>query len=314
MTSRRPQVLIKNTTFCGCDVSEKQLLSEWPRGSYTTARTVGGNKVLEFELHVHRLVDSARLMIDADKLVLPSRTALVTNAEKLRPYIMRSISTALCQFKTEFPSHMEERRITCLLCWDRPCAPEEEGWPEGIQLFTHVHLLPPRPAPPIRVDIRGSPRGNAKAKDTQWVKDRKALEAMMGPDVNEVLLMDEDGFVLEGTQTNFFAVVGGAVHTAGDGVLEGSIRKMVLEECAQAGIPVKLTPPKASELDCWEEAFLSSTSRLVLPINEVRWPEGPAGCKIRQFPVCPVSSRLLKLIMKKLELDSVEIEGAPLLH
>lgn len=96
----------------------------------------------------------------------------------------------------------------------------------------------------------------------------------MAPDVNEILLLDEEGRVLEGTQTNFFAIVGGVVYTAGDGVLEGSIRKMVLEECAQAGIPLVLTPPNATEMDRWEEAFISSTSRLVLPIDEVRWPEG----------------------------------------
>eukprot|EP00667_Euglena_gracilis_P013699 EG_transcript_14138 len=306
----KPQVLMKNSTFCGCNISEKQLLNEWPRGAYTTARTVCGNKVLEFELHVRRLVDSAQLMIDKNQVKNP---VMLTNAEKLRPYVMKSISTALRRFQKEYPTHIEERRITCLLCWEQPQALEdsEKDWPAEFQLYTHVHLLPRRPTPPILVDIRGAPRGNAKAKDTQWVKDRKALEATMAPDVNEILLLDEEGRVLEGTQTNFFAIVGGVVYTAGDGVLEGSIRKMVLEECAQAGIPLVLTPPNATEMDRWEEAFISSTSRLVLPIDEVRWPEGPTGCNVRHFQRCPMSTRIFDLVMKKLELDSVEIDGAP---
>lgn len=34
----------------------------------------------------------------------------------------------------------------------------------------HVGLLPPIPPPPIKVEIRGAPRSNAKAKDSQWVR------------------------------------------------------------------------------------------------------------------------------------------------
>lgn len=41
----------------------------------------------------------------------------------------------------------------------------------------------------------------------------------MGPGVNEILLVDEGGHILEGTQTNFFAVLEGRMHTAGEGVL-----------------------------------------------------------------------------------------------
>lgn len=41
----------------------------------------------------------------------------------------------------------------------------------------------------------------------------------MGPGVNEILLVDEGGHILEGTQTNFFAVLEGRVHTAGEGIL-----------------------------------------------------------------------------------------------
>jgi len=36
-----------------------------------------------------------------------------------------------------------------------------------------VGKLPPIPLPPIKVEVRGAPRDNAKAKDSQWVRDRK---------------------------------------------------------------------------------------------------------------------------------------------
>lgn len=45
----------------------------------------------------------------------------------------------------------------------------------------------------------------------------------------QILLVTEQGDVLEGTQTNFFAVVDGAVYTAREGVLLGTVRGVLLE-------------------------------------------------------------------------------------
>jgi len=55
---------------------------------------------------------------------------------------------------------------------------------------------------------------------------------------------------------------------------EGSIRQMVLEGCAQAGIGVVLSPPNVADVARWEGAFVTSTSRLVLPIDVLGLPEG----------------------------------------
>jgi hypothetical protein len=65
----------------------------------------------------------------------------------------------------------------------------------------------------------------------------------------------------------------GVVYTAGSGVLEGTVRRLVLEVCATNGIPVSVTAPRLSDIDQWDGAFLTSTSRLVLPIDYVQVPE-----------------------------------------
>lgn len=110
--------------------------------------------------------------------------------------------------------------------------------------------------------------------------DRKGLEALKPPDVNELVLHDEEGeLLLEGTQTNFYAVTaGGALQTAGGGlVLEGTVRKLMLAVCREEGIPVDETPPRLSEMGSWQGALLSSTSRLALPIDWIGVPkEGQA--------------------------------------
>ena len=49
------------------------------------------------------------------------------------------------------------------------------------------------------------------------------------PDVNEILLLDGAGGVLEGMSSNVFVVAGGRVTTPGDGILVGTVRNLVLE-------------------------------------------------------------------------------------
>jgi branched-subunit amino acid aminotransferase/4-amino-4-deoxychorismate lyase len=65
--------------------------------------------------------------------------------------------------------------------------------------------------------VRGHARENALAKNSQWVSERKGIEAARRPGTNELLLEDDEGRLVEGSQTNFFAVIDGCVHTAGEG-------------------------------------------------------------------------------------------------
>ena len=119
------------------------------------------------------------------------------------------------------------------------------------------------------------------------MEQRKYLEDERG-DCNEVVLIDQRGLAMEGTQTNFFAIVDDCVRTASaaevrfDGcsvifarfkqaeqVLPGTVRNIVLDVCKQAGIAVKEQAPSLRELDRWSAACVTSTSRLALPIDKV---------------------------------------------
>lgn len=53
-------------------------------------------------------------------------------------------------------------------------------------MLAHVAPLPSRPPPPIKAVVRGAPRSNAEAKDSEWVRQRAALEKDKPDDVNEV--------------------------------------------------------------------------------------------------------------------------------
>jgi Amino-transferase class IV len=49
------------------------------------------------------------------------------------------------------------------------------------------------------------------------------------PDVNEILLLDSQGGVLEGMSSNVFVVTDGRVVTPDKGILVGTVRNLVLE-------------------------------------------------------------------------------------
>lgn len=298
--------------------------------------------MFEFETHVGRTADSARLMIAADAAASAEagaaaaadapELAAAVNAAQLRTGLARSIRLAISTFDQLYSSGgstaTPELKVTVLSVWGdavpaaidaatpllvAAAAPAASAAPAGealrvdvgagVQsvrdaggvsfarhvaesgaaaalhgaamptlLLTHVTPLPARRAPPVKVVIRGAPRHNAAAKDSAWVKQRSALEATKPPDVEEVLLATPQGEVLEGTQTNFGAIIGGVVYTAHEGVLAGTVRRLLLEVCAEEEVPVSLEPPRVSHIGAWEAAFLTSTSRLLLPIDEVAWP------------------------------------------
>ena len=44
------------------------------------------------------------------------------------------------------------------------------------EIWTHISPLKPPRSPPIRIQLAGSPRENAATKDSEWVRQRQALE------------------------------------------------------------------------------------------------------------------------------------------
>ena len=129
----------------------------------------------------------------------------------------------------------------------------------------------------MRVETRGAPRANAAAKDSAWVSARAPLEKLQSKahaPINQLLLSDE-GKILEGSQTNFYAIVDGALVTAGEGILMGTVRRLALEVCERERIPVVLEAPDLKDVERWEKWGNSSLrspamARLLLAGRRVR--------------------------------------------
>eukprot|EP00123_Amoebidium_parasiticum_P012083 comp21100_c0_seq1/m.28494 comp21100_c0_seq1/g.28494 ORF comp21100_c0_seq1/g.28494 comp21100_c0_seq1/m.28494 type:complete len:385 (-) comp21100_c0_seq1:447-1601(-) len=289
MGAGKVTVVAKNGgEFLDTPISEKDFLLTFPRGAYTTARTVNGDSVFDYDFHVRRLSESVKLMLQTNKEkgvgeVDPKEGAfgdvhLACDPAYLRPQLTHLLSCAVRRYHDLAPTqshsndglddvtqaHVGECKLTILVSW----GDESHSVGGSYDIFAHVVAMPPVPRPPVRVLVHGSPRENPHAKDSQWVRDRQALDQNKPSDVNEILLVDDQGSIAEGMSSNFFAVtLDGVVETADEGILKGTVRDVTLQVCRDLGIPVRLCNPQLQDINQWQGAFITSTSRLVLPID-----------------------------------------------
>lgn len=107
----------------------------------------------------------------------------------------------------------------------------------------------------------------------------------MTPEVNEVILSLKDDAkweAFEGLTSNFFVLTTTTdskdgskgevvVETAPSGtVLEGTIARLVRKACEELGLRCLERHPDFYQMVRWTAPFITSTSRLVLPVVEVR--------------------------------------------
>jgi branched-chain amino acid aminotransferase len=117
----------------------------------------------------------------------------------------------------------------------------------------------------VTLDVR---RENPHAKDTRFIATAQGAYERLPAGVEEGLLVDEDGSILEGLSSNVFAVVDGTLRTEEERALLGVTRSLVLE-VARGLMPVDARAVRRDELPSVGEAFLTSVSREVLPLVRV---------------------------------------------
>ncbi|KAH7619119.1 putative branched-chain-amino-acid aminotransferase [Nannochloris sp. 'desiccata'] len=293
-----------------CTLPSGAWLLQAPRGAYTTCRTVGGaTSIFELSFHIDRLVTSSKLMLASDaESHLPGaeealkRISPAVETEALRPRVLHSLHDAIAAYREASGDTNGEVKCTILVTWATASPGQQQQQQQidnDVVILTHATSLGAIPTPPIKIQIRGAPRQNAAAKDSEWVRQRRVYEDQKPADVNEVVLVDDDtGGVMEGLSSNFFALVDGKLKTAGEGILMGSVREAVLRVAEREGIPVVLEAPTLRELDTWEGAFVSSTSRLLLPVDEASAPELEPPV-VKKFEKSEVVRRLVDAVMKE---------------
>lgn len=226
-----------------------------PNGAYTTLRTHRGRRVLRLGEHVRRLEESASL--------------LGTPASVDEASLRRGVAAALVA-----TGHPESRlRLTF--------APP--------RLFVAVEPFTPLPESLYRdgvwcvtVPLR---RSEPHSKDTRFIAQASGAYNALPPGAHEGLMIGDDGAILEGLSSNFFAVRHGILHSEEERALRGVTRSLVLE-VAQGLIPHATVPLRIDQILDVGECFITSVSRGILPvvkINEQAVGEGAPGPTTREL-------------------------------
>ncbi|MCB0083888.1 MAG: aminotransferase class IV [Caldilineaceae bacterium] len=212
-------------------------------GVYSVIRTFHHNCFFQLDHHLARTVRSMRLLGWDYQL----------DEERLR--------RAIHELCTAYPAAESRVRIDIL------AAPATALGYDSRELLA---LMPFTPPPAILYEqgvalgyATGLHRTNPLVKTATFAEERKQAEDTR---FYEHLLTDEHGAILEATSANFYAVRHGVLYTAGEGVLEGVTRRIVLDLVTAAAIPLQLQAVFVNELSLLDEALISSSSRGVMPV------------------------------------------------
>lgn len=134
--------------------------------------------------------------------------------------------------------------------------PPARAYADGVM----AAIVGVRRASPLAID--------PSAKTGSHLPNVLALREARAAGAHEALLLDERGFVTEGSSSNVFAVRGGRVLTPplAAGILEGVTRGLVLRLARGLGLPAEETALRPEDLEGAEEVFVTSTVREIVPV------------------------------------------------
>ena len=110
-----------------------------------------------------------------------------------------------------------------------------------------------------------------KAKaNGHYINSILALHEALDAGCDEALLLDNEGYVAEGSGENIFIVRDGVLHTPElTSCLDGITRNTVFHLAAEAGLKVVERRITRDEVYICDEAFFTGTAAEVLPIREL---------------------------------------------
>lgn len=157
------------------------------------------------------------------------------------------------KFVFYFPEFPESENYHFLIYYTAASFPTSEQYGKGVD-----------------VDFCSAIRNDPNAKVLNTEARKTANQKIEDENVFEVLLVDNEGYVWEGSRSNVFFISNGNLITPPDeAVLQGIARKNVLDICKRQKLPVNIRKVHRTELEHMQSVFLTGTSLKVLPVRRV---------------------------------------------
>lgn len=222
--------------------------------------TDDGSAVFRLQDHTHRLFDSAKIMgmeIPYDEQTVNDAQLDVLRANKLRSAYIRPMafygSEGMGLRADGLSVHLS------IAAWEWGAYLGAENMERGIRIktssFTRHH-----------VNI-----AMCKAKaNGQYINSMLALREALTDGYDEALLLDNEGYVAEGSGENFFMIRKGVIYTPDlTSALEGITRNTIMSLANDLGLEIRERRITRDEVYICDEAFFSGTAAEVTPIREL---------------------------------------------
>lgn len=212
---------------------------------YEVIRITEGIPVF-LEEHLDRLYQSAQL---TGMEHLPDSVSL---AAMIKEYItIQKQDTGNIKLSFTFSSPTSEPQ--CELNFIPHYYPTQEQYTNGVKVGL---LKAVRPVPHAKVQNSG-------------IRDR-ANQSISDNHLFEVLLIDSEGNITEGSRSNVFFIKNETLYSPPvASILQGITRIKVMQICETDGIQVLESSIPANSLDQFEAAFLTGTSPKILPVSAI---------------------------------------------
>ncbi len=219
-----------------------------------------GTAIFRLQEHTDRLFDSAHILgmdIPFDKETLNQAQLAAVRDNNLDSAYIRP----MCFYGSEgMGLRADNLRVHVMVAaWNWGAYLGEEQLQKGIRIrvssFTRHH---------VNITMcRAKANGN-------YMNSMMALQEAMADGYDEALLLDTQGFVMEGSGENIFLVKDGKLHTPDlTSALDGITRKTIMTLAAELDIPVVERRITRDEVYIADEAFFTGTAAEVTPIREV---------------------------------------------
>ena len=226
-------------------VTQRELFSSF--GVYESMKVMDG-KIEYIEDHMDRLFESARILklehrYKVDSVIASLKKLVDINGDKkasLKLQLIGGKNPSLFAFTAELPTY------------------PDKYYTEGVKVISYS-------------GERIFPRAKSNCLLLNYMAAREALSF----NALDAILIDRDGYALEGSRSNLFAVKGNTLITSEENVLYGVTRKRTLEIAEELNLSVDFRKISLSDIKhcLFDEVFITSTSMGAIPvkfINEIK--------------------------------------------
>jgi branched-chain amino acid aminotransferase len=219
-----------------------------------------GPAIFRLREHTNRLFNSAHILgmpmpFDRDTLDEAQRAAVRENG------LASAYIRPMCFYGSEgMGLRADNLQVHCMVAaWHWGAYLGEDNMKNGIRIkvssFTRHH---------VNITMcRAKANGN-------YMNSMLALQEALRDGYDEALLLDAEGYVMEGSGENIFIVRDGVLYTPDlTSALDGITRKTAIALAGELGLPVVEKRITRDEVYIADEAFFTGTAAEVTPIREV---------------------------------------------